>query len=43
MYIYDESVKGRIRLPKAVGEVRITNGKKQYVFFAKNKDKKKKK
>ena len=43
MYIYDESVKGRIRLPKAVGEVRISNGKKQYVFFAKNKDKKKKK
>ena len=43
MYIYDESIKGRIRLPKAVGEVRISNGKKQYVFFAKNKDKKKKK
>ena len=43
MYIYDESVKGRIRLPKAVGEVRISNGKKQYVFYAKNKDKKKKK
>jgi hypothetical protein len=44
MYIYDESIKGRIRLPKAVGEVKITNGKKQFVFFKNKKlDKKKKK
>ena len=48
MYIYDESVKGRIRLPNPVGEVKITNGKKQFVFFKNKKldkklDKKKKK
>ena len=52
MYIYDESIKGRIRLPKAVGEVKITDGKKQYLFFKNKKldkklnkklDKKKKK
>ena len=44
MYIYDESVKERIRLPKAIGEVRISNGSKQFVFFKNKKlDKKKKK
>jgi superfamily II DNA or RNA helicase len=44
MYIYEESAKGRIRLPKAVGEVIITNGKKQFAFFKNKKlDKKKKK
>ena len=40
MYIYDESIKGRIRLPKAVGEVRITNGKTQMLFYKKKTDKK---
>jgi hypothetical protein len=44
MYIYEDTAKGRIRLPKPVGEVRITNGKKQMLFFGSNKmDKKKKK
>ena len=44
MYIYDETIKSRIRLPKAIGEVRIKNGKKQYLFFKNKKlDKKKKK
>ena len=44
MYIYDESVKGRIRLPTPVGEVKIENGKKMYLFYKNKKlDKKKKK
>ena len=48
MYIYDESIKGRIRLPKAVGQVRISNGKKEYLMYKilkveKKKDKKDKK
>ena len=37
MYIYDESVKGRVRLPKPLGEVKIVNGKKQFWFFKTNK------
>jgi hypothetical protein len=40
IYIYDENVANRIRLPKHVGEVRIINGKEQYLFFRSNKDKK---
>jgi DNA-directed RNA polymerase beta subunit len=31
-YIYDESMVGRVRLPKPVGEVKIVNGKKQYLI-----------
>ena len=34
-YIYDESMVGRVRLPKPVGEVKIVNGKKQYLIKAK--------
>ena len=41
MYIYDDTMVGRIRLPKPVGEVKIVDGKKQYVFFRSNKEKKK--
>ena len=43
MYIYDESIKGRIRLPTPVGEVKFENGKKVYVFFQNKKLNKKKK
>jgi hypothetical protein len=37
MNIYDENLVGRVRIPKPVGEVRIVNGKKQFVFFTKKK------
>ena len=37
MNIYDDNLVGRVRIPKPVGEVRIVNGKKQYVFFTKKK------
>ena len=37
MNIYDDNLVGRVRIPKPVGEVRIVNGKKQYVFFSKKK------
>ena len=48
IYIYDESIKGRIRLPTPVGEIKIENGKKMYLFYKNKKldkksDKKKKK
>ena len=48
IYIYDESVKGRIRLPTPVGEIKIENGKKMFLFYKNKKldkkiDKKKKK
>jgi len=43
MYIYDESIKGRIRLPTPVGEVKFENGKKVYVFFQNKKLNKKNK
>jgi len=42
MYIYNENLEDRIRLPKPVGEIRILNGKKQFMFY-KKKDKKDKK
>jgi hypothetical protein len=35
MYIYDENLVGRVRLPKPVGEVIIKGGKKQFGFYAK--------
>lgn len=37
MYIYDENLVGRVRLPKPVGEVKITNGKRSFAFYAKKK------
>ena len=37
MNIYDDNLVGRVRIPKPVGEVRIVNGKKQFVFFSKKK------
>ena len=36
-YIYDENPAKKIRLPKAVGEIRVVNGVKQVVLFKKNK------
>jgi len=41
MYIYDENLVGRVRLPKPVGEVLIRNGKRQFAFYAKKKKSKK--
>ena len=41
MYIYEESARGRVRLPKPVGEVRITDGKRQMLFYKKLVKKKK--
>ena len=35
MYIYDENLVGRVRIPKPVGEVLIKNGKRQFAFYAK--------
>jgi hypothetical protein len=40
MYIYDENLVGRVRLPKPVGEVKITNGKRSFAFYAKKMKKK---
>ena len=37
IYIYDENPAKKIRLPKAVGEIRVVNGVKQVVLFKKNK------
>jgi hypothetical protein len=37
MYIYGENIVGRVRIPNPVGEVRIVNGKRNYVFYAKKK------
>jgi hypothetical protein len=37
MYIYDENLVGKVRLPKPVGEVKITNGKRSFAFYAKKK------
>ena len=36
-YIYDDTMVGRVRLPKPVGEVKIVNGKKQYLIKSKAK------
>jgi hypothetical protein len=41
MYIYDENLVGRVRLPKPVGEVLIKDGKRQFAFYAKKKKSKK--
>lgn len=35
MYIYNENLVGRVRIPKPVGEVLIRNGKRQFAFYAK--------
>ena len=35
MYIYNENLVGRVRLPKAVGEVKIVDGKRQLMLYAK--------
>lgn len=35
MYIYDENLVGRVRIPKPVGEVLIKSGKRQFAFYAK--------
>lgn len=35
MYIYDENLVGRVRLPNPVGEVLIRDGKRQFAFYAK--------
>ena len=43
MYIYDDSVIGRIRLPKPIGEVTIVNGKRRFGLFRVIKNKKHKK
>jgi len=37
MYIYDEDLIGKVRLPKPVGEVKISSGKKSFAFYAKKK------
>jgi hypothetical protein len=42
-YIYDESAKDRVRLPKPVGEILIMNNKKKYGFYVKKKKKKRSK
>ena len=39
MYIYDENLVGRVRIPKPVGEVLIKNGKRQFAFYAKKEKK----
>jgi hypothetical protein len=41
MYIYDENLVGRVRIPKPVGEVLIRNGKRQFAFYAKKQKSKK--
>ena len=35
MYIYDENLVGRVRMPKPVGEVIMRDGKRQFAFYAK--------
>jgi hypothetical protein len=37
MYIYDETLASRVRLPKPVGEVKIIGGKRQFGFYKKKK------
>jgi superfamily II DNA or RNA helicase len=37
MYIYDQDLVGKVRLPKPVGEVKISSGKKSFAFYAKKK------
>ena len=37
MYIYDQSIVGRVRLPKPVGEIKIINGEAKKVFYKKKK------
>jgi hypothetical protein len=34
IFIYDQSIVGRIRLPKPVGELRVINGALKKVFYA---------
>ena len=43
MYIYDENLVGRVRLPKPIGEILIKDGKRMLGFYAKKNDKKGKK
>ena len=35
IYIYDQSIVGRVRLPKPVGEIRMINGEVKKVFYKK--------
>ena len=35
MYIYNENLVGKVRLPKPIGEVKIKDGKRSLLFFAK--------
>ena len=35
MYIYDDSLVGKVRMPKPVGEVIVKDGKQQFKFYAK--------
>lgn len=35
MYIYNENLVGRVRIPNPVGEVLVRNGKRQFAFYAK--------
>lgn len=41
MYIYDENLSGRVRLPKPVGETIVKDGKRSFLFYAKKKKGKK--
>lgn len=35
MYIYDENLVGKVRLPKPIGETIVKDGKRTYLFYAK--------
>jgi len=41
MYIYDENLVGKVRLPKPVGETKVKDGKRSFEFYAKKKKNKK--
>ena len=37
IFIYDDNLLGRVRLPKPVGEIRLINGEMKKVFYIKKK------
>ena len=37
MFIYDENLVGKVRLPKPVGETKVKDGKYSFLFYAKKK------
>lgn len=37
MYVYNENLVGKVRLPKPIGEVKIINGKRTFLLWAKKK------